>query len=350
MPFNYDLLKSLCETPGVSGHEDAMRALVTRELQSLTDTLTVDTLGNLVATKNGTGGPRIMLAAHMDEIGFLVKFVDDKGFLRLQPVGGWDPRTMVAQRVYVQGFTGETLLGTLMPAAKPIHQLTPEERSKPAKIEEFFVDLGLPGSRVKELVEIGDPVTMARTTERVGGNVVSKSLDDRLCVFVMIEALRAVGAHQAEIIAVATVQEEVGVRGAITAAQALKPDVGVALDVTLANDFPGPPEHEYVSKLGDGPAINIMDSMSISNPKLVKHLRRVAEQNSIPYQLDMLLGGGTDAAGIQKVGAGIPIVTLSVPTRYIHTVNEMASVSDIEASITLLARYLEDAHTGQYAS
>ncbi len=350
MPFNYDLLKSLCETPGVSGHEDAMRALVTRELQSLTDTLTVDPLGNLVATKNGTGGPRIMLAAHMDEIGFLVKFVDDKGFLRLQPVGGWDPRTMVAQRVYVQGFTGETLLGTLMPAAKPIHQLTPEERSKPAKIEEFFVDLGLPGSRVKELVEIGDPVTMARTTERVGGNVVSKSLDDRLCVFVMIEALRAVGAHQAEIIAVATVQEEVGVRGAITAAQALRPDVGVALDVTLANDFPGPPEHEYVSKLGDGPAINIMDSMSISNPKLVKHLRRVAEQNSIPYQLDMLLGGGTDAAGIQKVGAGIPIVTLSVPTRYIHTVNEMASVSDIEASITLLARYLEDAHTGQYAS
>ncbi len=350
MPFNYDLLKSLCETPGVSGHEDAMRALVTRELQSLTDTLTVDPLGNLVATKNGTGGPRIMLAAHMDEIGFLVKFVDDKGFLRLQPVGGWDPRTMVAQRVYVQGFTGETLLGTLMPAAKPIHQLTPEERSKPAKIEEFFVDLGLPGSRVKELVEIGDPVTMARTTERVGGNVVSKSLDDRLCVFVMIEALRAVGAHQAEIIAVATVQEEVGVRGAITAAQALKPDVGVALDVTLANDFPGPPEHEYVSKLGDGPAINIMDSMSISNPKLVKHLRRVAEQNSIPYQLDMLLGGGTDAAGIQKVGAGIPVVTLSVPTRYIHTVNEMASVSDIEASITLLARYLEDAHTGQYAS
>lgn len=348
MPFNYDLLKSLCETPGVSGHEDAMRALVTRELQSLTDTLTVDPLGNLVATKNGTGGPRIMLAAHMDEIGFLVKFVDDKGFLRLQPVGGWDPRTMVAQRVYVQGFTGETLLGTLMPAAKPIHQLTPEERSKPAKIEEFFVDLGLPGSRVKELVEIGDPVTMARTTERVGGNVVSKSLDDRLCVFVMIEALRAVGAHQAEIIAVATVQEEVGVRGAITAAQALRPDVGVALDVTLANDFPGPPEHEYVSKLGDGPAINIMDSMSISNPKLVKHLRRVAEQNSIPYQLDMLLGGGTDAAGIQKVGAGIPIVTLSVPTRYIHTVNEMASVSDIEASITLLARYLEDAHTGQY--
>lgn len=350
MPFNYDLLKSLCETPGVSGHEDAMRALVTRELQSLTDTLTVDPLGNLVATKNGTGGPRIMLAAHMDEIGFLVKFVDDKGFLRLQPVGGWDPRTMVAQRVYVQGFTGETLLGTLMPAAKPIHQLTPEERSKPAKIEEFFVDLGLPGSRVKELVEIGDPVTMARTTERVGGNVVSKSLDDRLCVFVMIEALRAVGAHHAEIIAVATVQEEVGVRGAITAAQALKPDVGVALDVTLANDFPGPPEHEYVSKLGDGPAINIMDSMSISNPKLVKHLRRVAEQNSIPYQLDMLLGGGTDAAGIQKVGVGIPVVTLSVPTRYIHTVNEMASVSDIEASITLLARYLEDAHTGQYAS
>ncbi len=349
MPLNYDLLKSLCETPGVSGREDAMRALVTRELQSLTDTLTVDTLGSVVATKRGTGGPRIMLAAHMDEIGFLVKFIDDKGFLRLHPVGGWDARTMVAQRVYVQGYAGQSLLGTLMPAAKPIHQLTPEERSKPAKMEEFFVDLGLPAARVKELVEVGDMVTMARTTERVGDNVVSKSLDDRLCVFVMIEALRALGTHQAEIIAVATVQEEVGVRGAITAAHALKPDVGVALDVTLANDFPGPADHEYVSMLGSGPAINIMDSMSISNPKLVRHFRTVADQNSIPYQLDMLAGGGTDAAGIQTVRAGVPVVTLSLPTRYIHTVNEMANVADIEATITLLARYLEDAHNGQYA-
>jgi len=348
MPINYDLLKSLCETPGVSGHEDAMRALVTRELEPLTDTLAVDTLGSIIATKHGSGGPRIMLAAHMDEIGFLVKFIDDRGFLRLHPVGGWDARTMVAQRVHVQGYAGETLLGTLMPAAKPIHQLTPEERSKPAKMEEFFVDVGLPGPRVKELVEIGDPVTMARTTERIGDSIVSKSLDDRLCLFVMIEALRLVGPHQAEIIAVATVQEEVGVRGALTAAQALKPDVGVALDVTLANDFPGPAEHEYVSKLGDGPAINIMDSMSISNPKMVKHLRRVADQNSIKYQLDMLAGGGTDAAAIQKVHAGVPVVTLSLPTRYIHTVNEMANVADIEATITLLARYLEDAHTGQY--
>jgi len=200
----------------------------------------------------------------------------------------------------------------------------------------------------KELVEIGDMVTMARTTERVGDNIVSKSLDDRLCLFVMIEAMRALGTHQAEIIAVATVQEEVGVRGAITAAYALKPDVGIALDVTLANDFPGPPEHEYVSTLGGGPAINIMDSMSISNPKLVKHLRTVADKNTIKYQLDMLAGGGTDAAGIQTIQAGVPVVTLSLPTRYIHTVNEMASVSDIEATITLLARYLEDAHTGQY--
>ncbi len=348
MPLNYDLLKSLCETPGVSGREDAMRALVTRELQSLTDDITVDALGSVVATKRGSGGPRIMLAAHMDEIGFLVKFIDDKGFLRLQPVGGWDPRTLVAQRVHVQGFTGESLLGTLMPASKPIHLLTPEDRAKPAKMEEFFVDLGLPTERVKELVEVGDMVTMARTTERVGDNIVSKSLDDRLCLFVMIEALRAVGTHQAEIIAVATVQEEVGLRGAQTAAYALKPTVGIALDVTLANDFPGPADHEYVTKLGDGPAIQIMDNSSISNPKLVRHFRTVAEQHGIPYQLDMIVGGGTDAGTIQRARAGVPVVTLSVPTRYIHTVNEMASVRDIEASVTLLARYLEDAHTGQY--
>ena len=240
MPINFDLLRRLCETPGVSGREDQVRDLVIEELRPLTDEISVDTMGNVIAVKKGhAAGRASMLAAHTDEIGFLVKFVDDKGFLRVQPVGGWDPRTMVAQRVHVHGFGGQTLLGTLMPAAKPIHLLTPEELNKPPKIEEFFVDLGLPVDQVKAQVEMGDMVTMARTTERVGDMVVSKSLDDRLSVFIMIEALRAVGPHSAEIVAVATTQEEVGLRGATTAAYALQPDIGIALDVTLANDFPG---------------------------------------------------------------------------------------------------------------
>ncbi len=348
MPINFDLLRRLCETPGVSSREDRVRDLVIEELRPLTDEITVDTMGSVVAVKKGTGGPRVMLAAHTDEIGFLVKFVEDKGFLRVQPVGGWDPRTMVAQRVHVHGFGGQTLLGTLMPAAKPIHLLTPEDLSKPPKIEEFFVDLGLPAEQVKALVEMGDMVTMARTTERVGDTVVSKALDDRLSVFIMIEALRAVGPHAAEVVAVATTQEEVGLRGATTAAYALQPDIGIALDVTLANDFPGVMDYDQVTKLGKGCALKIMDSSMLSHPKLVRHFRDLAEKNGIPYQMEILARGGTDGGAMQRSRAGIPSFTLSTPTRYIHTVNEMAHTADIEGAIALLARYLEDAHTGQY--
>ena len=349
MSINFDLLKTLCETPGVSGREDKVRDLVIEELRPLTDEISVDTLGNVIAVKKGTGGPRVMLAAHLDEIGFLVKYVDDKGFLRVQPVGGWDPRTMVAQRVHIHGFGGQALLGTLMPAAKPIHLLTAEEMAKPPKMEEFFVDLGLPVDEVKAQVEIGDMVTMARTTERVGSNVVSKCLDDRLSVFVMIEALRAVGPHTAEIIAVATTQEEVGLRGATTAAYALQPDIGIALDVTLANDFPGVDGQDQVTRLGEGAALKIMDGSTLSHPKLLRHFRDLAEKHSIKHQLEILSRGGTDAGAIQRSRAGVPTFTLSLPTRYIHTVNEMASIADIEATTALLARYLEDAHNGRYS-
>lgn len=345
---NFNLLKRLCETPGVPSREDQMRAVVIEELRPLTDSIRLDAMGNVIGVKRGTGGPKVMVAAHMDEIGFLVKHIDDKGFLRLQPVGGWDARNMVAQRVWVHGHAGTSLLGALMPGTKPVHLQTQEEQNKPPKIEEFFVDVGLPADEVKAMVEVGDMVTMARTTERLGNNVVSKTLDNRLSVFVMIEALRAVGEHACDILAVATTQEEVGLRGVSTAAYALEPDIGIALDVTLANDFPGPSDHEHVTRLGAGAAIKIMDSSLLCHPKLVRHFRDVAERNNIPYQLEILPRGGTDAGGIQRSRSGVPSFTLSIPTRYVHTVNEMAAISDIEAAIELLARYLEDAHTRTY--
>lgn len=346
---NFDLLKRLCECPGISSREEPIRALVTTELNSLGLEVSIDAMGNVIARKPGIeDGPRVMIAAHMDEIGFLVRHIDDQGFLRLQPIGGWDARTMVAQRVHVHGHSGKTLLGALMPAAKPTHLLTDEERNKPPKIEEFFVDVGLPADEVRAMVEIGDPVTMARATERMGNLVVSKTLDDRVAVFIMIEALRAVGEHACEIMAVATTQEEVGLRGAVTAAYALEPDIGIALDVTVANDFPGPPEQDRVSQVGKGAAIKIMDSSLLCHPKLVRHFRDVAEKHSIPYQLEILPRGGTDAGGIQRSRGGVPSFTLSIPTRYLHTVNETAAVADIEACIDLLARYLEEAHTREY--
>lgn len=348
---NFALLKRLCETPGISGREEQMRTLVAEELKPLTDTLEADVMGNIIGFKKGSsGGPRVMIAAHIDEIGFMVKHVDDKGFLRLLPVGGWDARVMVAQRVLVQGFAGETLRGTLMPAAKPIHLLTAEEASKPPKIEEFFVDLGLPGEKVKSLVEPGDMVTMDRTAERIGDTVISKTLDNRLSVFVMIEAMRKLKSEsvKANLLAVATTQEEVGLRGAVTAAYALQPDIGIALDVTLANDFPGPPDYEQVTRLGQGAAIKISDSSLLCHPKLVRHFRDIAEAKKIKYQLEVLPRGGTDAGGIQRSRGGVPSFTLSIPTRYIHTVNEMAHVEDIQAAIDLLAAYLQEAHTRQY--
>jgi len=349
--FNFDLLKTLCETPGVPAREEQIRTVVAKELRPLVDELSSDTMGNVIGLKKGKpDGPRVMIAAHIDEIGFYVKHIDDKGFLRLLPVGGWDPRMMVAQRVKVTTRTGEWLRGTLMSSTKPTHLLTADEAGKGLKIEECFVDLGMPGDRVKELVELGDMVTMDRTSERVGDMVVSKTLDDRVCVFVMIEALRRLRntAVDANIYAVATTQEEIGLRGATTAAYSLKPDIGIALDITLALDIPGMPEAEQVTRLGAGTAIKIHDSSLICHPKLVRHFRDVAEANGIKYQLEMLPRGGTDAGGIQRSRGGVPSFTLSIPTRYVHTVNEMAHVEDIQATIDLLVAYLEVAHERKY--
>ncbi len=339
---NFDLLKKLCETPGVPGREEPIRKVIIEEMRSLVDEIQVDAMGNVIGMRRGCGGARVMIAAHMDEIGFLVRHIDDKGYIRLQPVGGFDARNLVAQRVHVHGFTGDRLLGVVQTNAKP--GAGAEERDKGAKLSDIFVDLGMTSENVKHKVEIGDPVTLARTTEVVGGNVISKSLDNRLSVFVMLEALRAMGAHQCEIFAVATTQEEVGLRGAGAAAYHLQPDIGIALDVTLAMDYPGGNEAEQVTKLGGGTAIKIMDNSLLCHPKLVRHLRDIAEENDIPYQIEILNAGGTDAGAIQRSRGGVPSCTLSTPCRYVHSVNEMASISDIDASISLLREFLEDAH------
>ncbi len=348
---NFDLLKRLCETPGVSGREEQMRKLVVDEMRGLTDSISADNMGNVTGVKKGSGsGPKVMIAAHIDEIGFLVKHIDDKGFLRLLPVGGWDPRAMMAQRVLVHGFAGNVLRGALMPGVKPTHLLTADEAGRSLKVEDFFVDLGLTVEEVKAQIEVGDQVTMDRTAELVGHTVVSKTLDDRLSVFVMIEVLRKLKNTpiEADILAVATVQEEVGLRGATTAAYALQPDIGIALDVTLAVDYPGSVEAERVTQLGKGAAIKIFDSSLLCHPKLVRHFRDVAEAKGIAYQMEILPRGGTDAGGIQRSRGGVPSFTLSVPTRYVHTVNEMANLNDIQAAIDLLAEWLTEAHTRQY--
>jgi tetrahedral aminopeptidase len=335
------LLNKLVSTPGISGHEPRIRAVVEDEMSRLVDEITTDALGNLVGVRRGDA-PRVMLAAHMDSIGFLVKHIDDNGFLRISPVGGFDPRTLVMQRVVVLG--RQDYVGLLAPETKPIHLLTEEQKNKAPTLDELFVDLMLPVDEVKENVSIGDPVSLLRepvTTERA---VSAPYLDDRLGIYVLLEALDRAGERRVETHAVVTVQEEVGLRGARTSASGIKPDVGVAIDVTIAGDLPGADKSQQVTTLGDGVALGIMDSSSISDPRLVKRFRELAEQHGIPHQSEILPRGGTDAGGIQLSGAGVPVITISVPIRYVHTVNEMALSSDIDATADLIARFLESAH------
>jgi endoglucanase len=337
---NTDLLKRLCETPGIAGREDAVRALVREELASLVDDLRTDALGNLIGLRRGSGGPRVMLAAHMDEIGFMVRHVDEHGFIRIQPVGGFDPSRLPAQRVRVHARDGESFLGSIGVAGKPIH-LQAANEVKPPAIDDLFVDIGLDGDTARATVEIGDMITLERTLELAGPHIISKALDDRVGLFIMLEALRALGdTPQAEVIVVATTQEEVGVRGATTAAHALEPEIGIALDITPAGDFPGAPEEHVGVRLGGGVAIKVMDPGAISDHHLNQQLRRIAAEHDIPYQLEILGRGGTDASAIQRSRSGVRATALSIPVRYAHTVNETCAIADVEAAIGLVTQYL----------
>jgi putative aminopeptidase FrvX len=342
-----ELLKKLCEAHGVPGREEVVRELVMSELRGICDEIRTDALGNVIALKKGSGrGPKVMLAAHMDEIGFLVSHIDEKsGFLRIDPVGGFDPRVLMAQRVVVHTENGD-LIGII--GSKPPHILTEEERKKPLELKDLFIDLGLPADEVKKRVSIGDFITLQQDFTEVGNLVSCKALDDRVGVYVMIEAVKKAKKHVCDIYAVATTQEEVGVRGARVSSFNIAPDVGVALDVTVASDVPGVGEHEHVTKLGAGVAIKIKDSLSISNPKLVRTMRQIAEQKNIKYQLEILPRGGTDAGAIQMTREGVAAITLSIPTRYLHSVVEAAHKDDIQAAIDLLAAFLEVAHEGDY--
>ncbi|MCS7197841.1 MAG: M42 family metallopeptidase [Candidatus Bipolaricaulota bacterium] len=343
-----ELLKRLCEAHGVPGREEAVRALVLSELEQLCDEIRTDALGNVIAFKRGSGhGPKVMLAAHMDEIGFLVSHVDEKsGFVRIDPVGGFDPRVLMAQRVVVHTESGD-LLGII--GSKPPHILSEEERKKPVEFKDLFIDLGLPADEVKKRVRIGDFVTLQQDFAEIGHLVSCKALDDRVGVYVMIEAVRRAKKHVCDIYAVATTQEEVGVRGARVSSFNIAPDIGVALDVTVASDVPGVGEHEHVTKLGAGVAIKIKDSLSISNPKLVRAMRQIAEHKNIKYQMEILPRGGTDAGAIQLTREGVATITLSIPTRYLHSVVEAAHKDDIHAAIDLLAAFLESAHEVDYS-
>ena len=332
---NVALLKKICETPGAPGFEQRIRALVLDEVRSLADHVEIDPMGNVIAVKKGREPKRVMVAAHMDEISFIVTHIDDDGFLRFHPLGGFDPKTLTSQRVIVHG--RKDLIGVM--GSKPLHIMKPEERNKAPQIQDFFIDLGLPKEDVKELIAIGDPITRERELIEMGHCVNSKSLDNRVSVFILLETLRELKdlTIPYDLYAVFTVQEEVGIRGAQKSAHLIDPHFGLGLDVTIAYDVPGAQPHEMVTKLGKGAAIKIMDSSTICDYRKVAYLKDMAGRHDIPWQPEILAGGGTDTAGIQRSGkSGAIAGAISIPLRHIHQVIEMAHKDDIRACIDLL--------------
>ncbi len=337
-----EFLKTLSETPGVSGREERVREVILRETEGLFDQRRVDAMGNLICIKKPTRprsiSRRVMIAAHMDQIGFYVRHVDDKGFIRIHNAGGFDPRNLPAKMVLVQGKTD--LTGVMNPGGKPIHLASEEEKKKIPQISDFIVDVGLPARKVRELVRVGDPVTLVQTFQEIGQFVCGQGLDNRSAVWTAVRAIQKVKKSSFEIAVVFTVQEEVGLRGAGPATFGLEPDIAIALDTTLACDTPGIPDDQAVTHCGQGPGIKIMDGASISDRSLVDEFIRTARDHRIRHQLELLPMGGTDAGAMQRSRGGFRTMTLSIPTRYIHTITEMQHRDDLHGARDLLSAWL----------
>ncbi len=339
MALNISLLKEICEVAGAPGHEQRVREIVLREVNRLADKVSIDNMGNVTAFKKGKKDKKVMIAAHMDEIGFIVTHIDDYGFLRFIPLGGFDPKTLTAQRVIVHG--KKDVIGVM--GSKPIHMMSPAEREKLVPISDYFIDLGLSKKEAEKIVKVGDTVTRERQLIEMGNCVNCKSIDNRVSVFILIETLRELKSTPYDVYAVFTVQEEVGIRGASASALQIQPDFGFGLDTTIAFDVPGAKAHEVITKLGDGAAIKIMDSSTICDYRMVNFMKRTAEKHKIKFQMEILPAGGTDTAGIQRMTPGGAIsAAVSIQTRHIHQVIEMADKSDIRASIDLLRHCIQD--------
>ena len=335
---NIQLFKDLCEATGAPGFEYGIRELVIKEMTPLADEIKVDNVGNVVALIKGKSSEKsIMCAAHMDEIGFIVRYIDDNGFIRILPLGGFDPKTLTAQRVVVHGT--KDLPGCM--GVKPIHVMSPEERTKMPQVTDYVVDLGMSKEEVEKYVSIGDSITRIGDLVEMGDCLNVKSIDNRGGCYMLIEAVRAIkesgNLPDYDLYAVFTVQEEVGLRGAHAATLAINPDFAFALDVTIAFDTPGSGAHDKCTVLGKGTAVKVYDGTLITDPRMVKFMVALCQEGGIPYQLELLSAGGTDAGAMQKFTAGGSVTgAISIPVRNVHQSIEMAHKVDIDASVNLL--------------
>ncbi len=321
-----ELIKTLTETYGPAGNESRIRQVLRDMVKDKVDELKVDALGNLIALRKGKGGKKVMLAAHMDEIGIVVNYVDEKGFLRFSALGGVWPHTLLGNRVeFENGVVG--VIGV-------------EKLESPDKVPTFdklYIDVGAE-SRENCPVKVGDIGVFSRPLIAQGQRLIAKAFDDRIGCAVLVKLLEEIKDCKHDLYVVFTVQEELGLRGAVTSAYGIAPDVGIAVDVTRTGDTPEAPKMAVA--LGKGPAVKVKDARMISHPGVRQALIRAAEQNGIPYQLEVLEGGTTDAAAIQLTREGIPTGVISIPCRYIHTPSEMVDIRDVENAVKLLLAYL----------
>jgi endoglucanase len=331
-----EILEKLSNACGIAGREEEVRSLMKKFLKPYVDEVKEDKLGNVIGIKKGKkNAPKVMLAAHMDEIGLLVKTISKEGFIQFAKIGGIDDRILLAQNVIVYTEKGP-LHGII--GSKPPHIQKEDERKRVFTFDELFIDVGAENQEeAKKMgVKIGDPIGFDVRFAKIGKSiVVGKAFDDRVGCAAMIEAVKRLKNADCTIYAVGTVQEEVGLRGATTSAFGIYPDIGIALDVTVAGDMPGVREVEAPIKLGKGPSIEIADMGLIAHPKVVRLLIDAAEENKIPYQLEAGLAGSTDAARISLTREGVPSGVISIPTRYIHSPSSLLSLEDAEKAVKL---------------
>lgn len=336
------LLKRLVDAPAISGSESNVRDLMARELRPHVSEIKTDRIGNLIARK-GRGSPKVMLCAHMDEIGLMAKHIDENGFIRFETVGGWDQRILLAQKVKIFGSRG-AVVGVI--GSKPIHLLEPEEQKKEVKSKEMFIDIGAKNAKEAEKAGIrqGDFITNYREFDRLqGGRVTGYGFDNRIGCSVMVEAVRQLKKFRGTLYAVGTVQEETGLIGVRGSAFGIDPDVVLGLDTTFGGETPGTKPEEITSRLGEGPVLMVKDAISIVNPRVKKWVMETARDIKVPLQYEVIGYAATDSSITPTVREGIPSGAILVASRYLHTPVEVADMKDIRNAVKLVVKLVQTA-------
>lgn len=338
----FDFLKHLVETTGPSGYEQDIQKVWRERVQDVAASVTTDMMGNVTAVLNPSGKRRVMIEAHIDEIGFIIKYIDDEGFLYFSPIGGFDPSTLPGNRVQIMGKAG-AVLGVL--GRKPTHLLTEEDRKRGPEIKNMWIDIGAANrEEAEKLVGIGDAGGRQYGLQRMHGNLlVANSMDDRVGTYIVAEAFRALARSNPQVcvVAVSAVQEEIGLRGAIPASYGANADIGIACDVTWTSDHPQAPKTELGDiRVGAGA---VLERGAANNPKVVDRLVAAANSAGAKYQISAdPRGTGTDEYVMQVSRAGMATGLISIPTRYLHTASEVLSTDDVDACVAIMTRFVQD--------